>query len=879
MPPFWYLRRRRESIEADLDDELGLHLQMRVEELVAAGMPLDEARREALRRFGDLEATRQYCRDQDERKEAHAQQALMLQDFLQDVQVCIRSLRRAPMLTLTIVMTVGLGIGGTTAIFSAVNAALLRPLPYAEPDRLVRIYTDTPPFRFNFSVADYLALRDQQTQFEQIAGFRNRTMSFSDGERADLIRVRMVSWTYFALLGIRPPLGRDFTEADDRPGSPRVAIVSHAFWQQRLGGRNDAIGTPLRLDGADYVLAGVLPPLAGPLERQYDAFAPMQWSTPPRRGPFFYSVIARLRKGADRAAAASELRAINRRIFPLWKASYQDDRATWSMEDLKAWVVGDVRTTAGLALAAVGLVWLIACANASNLLIARVTSRRQELAVRAALGASRTRVVRYMLAESAVLATGAVILSMALAWAGMQLLRGVGANYFPRMQEVTVDGAVLGLMAALTVMSGLIFGLIPALHGTRGTIDESLRSIGRSSTGSIATRRLRQALVGIQFAIATPLLIVAGLLLASLQELKKVDLGFDSRNVLTASIRLPEAQYSEPGPATSFWESLTRRLAATPGIAGVAFADGRAPDNVGNINNFDLEDFPTPPGQSQPATPWVAVTPEYVRVLGLTLLEGRILDERDAQRLNRDGVMVDRAWAKRFFPNQSAVGKRFREGGCTTCPWTTVVGVVSEVKYVGLDEPDQGTVYSPLRQQSLFRYVVLRTHVDSASVLPAVREIVRELEPAAPLSNVATIDELVAESLERPQSLSLLIGGFALVALILSVVGIYGVIGYYVQQHLKEISIRMALGGSSASILRLIVGQGIGVVICGVVVGTLTARALTRLMSSLLFGVGSADPLTFAGVAGLLITIALLACAVPAMRALRLQPAVVLRNE
>ncbi len=546
MPPFWYLRRRPDRIQADVDDELTLHLQMRVEELVAAGMAVEEAHREARRRFGDLEATRRYCRDQDERKEAHVHRALMLQDFVQDVQVCIRGLRRAPMVTLTIVMTVGLGIGGTTAIFSAVNAALLRPLPYAEPDRLVWIYTDTPPFRFNFSVADYLALRDQQTQFEQIAGFRGRTMSFSDGERADLVRVRLVSSTYFALLGIRPALGRDFTEADDRPGSPLVVIVSHGFWRQRLGGRTDVLGTPVRLDGADYALAGVLPPLAGPLERQQDVFAPMQWSIPPRRGPFFYSVIARLRKDGDRAAAASELRAINRRIFPLWKASYQDDRATWSMADLKTWIVGDVETTAGLALAAVGLVWLIACANASNLLIARVTGRRQELAVRAALGASRARVVRYMLAESAVLALGAVILGAALAWVGMRLLQSVGAGYFPRMQEVTVDGTVLGLMAVLTVMSGCLFGLIPALHGTGGTIDHSLRSLGRSSTGSLATRRLRQALVGTQFAVATPLLIVAGLLLASLHELQKVDLGFDTRNVLTASIRLPAKQYLGP---------------------------------------------------------------------------------------------------------------------------------------------------------------------------------------------------------------------------------------------------------------------------------------------------------------------------------------------
>jgi putative ABC transport system permease protein len=877
--PFWYLRRGPTTVRDEVDEELRVHLEMKVEELRSGGLSIDEARREALRQFGDLEHTRRYCRQQDEQKETQMQRALMLQDFMQDVRISVRSLLRAPVLTLTILVTVGLGIGATTAIFSAVNAALLRPLPYAQPGRLVRIYTDTPPFKFRFSVADYLALQAQQTHFEQIAGYTERAMAFSDGDVAELLRGRVVSWTYFALLGIRPALGRDFTEVDGRPGSPPAVIVSHGFWQQRLGGRPDVMGKPVRLDGLDYAVAGVLPPLLGPLERRQEFFVAAQWNTPPRRGPFLYTVLGRLRKGADPSAAASELKAINRRIFPVWQASYQDAKATWSMMDLRTFVVGDVGTIAGLALGAVGLVWLIACANASNLLIARVTSRRRELAVRAALGASRGRVVRYLLAESAALAMGAVVVGIALAWAGVQLLRGVGANYFPRMQEITLDGTVAWCLLALTAISGLMFGLVPALHGAGGPVDESVRSMGRSTTGSIAVRRLRRALVGGQFAVATPLLVVAGLLLASLNELRHVDLGFDSRNVLTGSIGLPAAQGPELGRVQSFWDQFERRVGALPGVSGVAFADGRPPDDVGNINNFDLEEFPTPPGQSQPATPWVAVTPEYFGVLGLTLLDGRLLDQRDAQRPNLETVVVDRAWAKRFFPNGRAVGKRFREGGCTDCPWTEVVGVVTEVKYVGLDAPDQGTVYSPMSGSSLFRYLVVRTHTDPLNVLPAVRHVVRELDPSAPLSNVATIDELVAQSLEQPQSLSLLVGGFALVALILSVVGIYGVMAYYVQQHTKDISIRLALGGSSSDVLRLIVGQGMTVVSSGVVVGLLVALVLTRLMSSLLFAVGAADMFTFVAVTFLMLAVAFVACLVPATRAIGVQPGTVLRTE
>jgi putative ABC transport system permease protein len=875
--PFWYLRRRPDTVESEVDEELNLHLEMRVEELRARGMSPDAARREALRQFGDLEGTRQYCRRQDQDREMRMQRGLMLADLAQDLRICLRGLLRAPMMTMTIVATVGLGIGATTVIFSAVHAALLRPLPYADPGRLVRIYTDAPPNKFRFSAADYLALQSQQTHFEQIAGYTDREMAFSDGNVADRLRGRVVSWTYFALLGISPVVGRDFTELDGRPGSPPAVIVSHGFWQRRLGGAPNVIGRPIRLDGSDYELAGVLPQTVGPLEQGQEFFVAGQWSTPRRKGPFTITALGRLRHGSERSVAADELRAINRRIFPLWRASYQDEKASWAMMDLKAHVTGDVETIAGLALAAVGLVWLIACTNASNLLIARVTSRRRELAVRAALGASRGRVVRYLLAESSLLAIAAAAVGIALASAGVGLLRGLGGGYFPRTQEITLDGPVLWLLAALTAASALLFGLVPAVHGSGGPVDESLRSMSRSSTGSMTVRRLRRVLVGSQFAIATPLLVVAGLLIGSLNELGRVDLGFDSHNLLSGSISLPAAQYPE-GRVAAFWDEIERRVEALPGVSGVAFADGRPPNNVNNFNNFDLEDSPTPAGQSQPVTPWVSVTPEYFRLLGLALLQGRIFNDRDGLGPDLEVVVVDRAWAKRFFPNESAVGKRFHEGGCTSCPWTSVVGVVSEVKYAGLDKPDEGTVYTPLAG-SRSRYLILRTGTDALTVGSAVRHVVREIDPSLPFSNVATIDELVARSLQRPRSLSLLVGGLAIVALLLSSVGIYGVMAYYVQQHTKDISIRLALGGSSADVLRLIVGQGMKVVSGGVVVGLLTALVLTRLMSGLLFGVGAADAFTFVAVSVLLLAVALVACFVPARRAVGVEPAVVLRNE
>jgi putative ABC transport system permease protein len=811
--------------------------------------------------------------------EASMPRRLWFGDRLTDVRVSLRGLMRVPVMATTIVVTVGLGIGATTVIFGAIDAALLQPLPYPNPERLVRIYTDSAPNRFPFSVADYLALTAEQTQFDRIAAYTTRPMVFSDGNTAERLRGRVVSSAYFDLLGIRPASGRTFEPSDARPGAAPVVIVSQSFWQQRLGGAADAIGRLVRLDGQSYTVVGILPRVTGPLEQTQDVFAAGQWSTPPRKGPFFLTVIGRLKSGATRTAAAQELRAINRRIFPLWQSSYQDDRATWSMIDLRAFVVGDVGAMAGLALTAVALVWLIACGNASSLLIARITSRRREMAVRAALGASRGRIVGYLLAESSVLALGAAAIGLAIAWIGLRLVRDFGAAYFPRSAEVGLDGPVLWLLLAVTAASALLFGLLPATHAVGGAVDDALRASSRSTTGGVAARRVRRALVGAQFAIATPLLVIAALLLASLNALGQVDVGFDPRNLLSGSIQLPAAQFGDRGQVASFWDELQRRLTSLPAVVGVTFADSRPPADVNNINNFDLEDFPTASGQSQPVAPWISVTPDYFRVFGLNLVEGRLLEETDVSRTDIQPIVVDRAWARRFFPNGSAVGKRLHEGGCTSCPWTVVVGVVNNVKYMGIDKPDEGSVYSSFSPQALSRFLILRSTVDASRLLPLVRQTIHDLDAGVALSNAATMEELIDRSLQRPRSLSVLVVAFAVVALTLSLVGIYGVMAYYVQQHAKDISIRIALGGRPADVLRLVVGQGMAVVSSGVGAGLLAAAAGTRFVTSLLFGVSPMDARIFGAVSVLLVTVALAACLVPAQRATRAEPAAVLREE
>jgi putative ABC transport system permease protein len=882
MKRFWYLRRRPEAIQSDIDEELRLHLEMRAEELIARGMTPTEARREAVRQFGDLAGTREYCRQQDQQKDMRMRRRLLVEDLVQDLRIGLRGLLRAPLTTAIIILTVGLGIGATTAIFAAIDAAYLSPLPYADPDRLVRIYTEAPPNKFPFSVADYLAFTAQQTSFDRTAGYSTRPMAFTDDQLAERLTGKIVTWGYFGVLGIRPAIGRDFTEADGKPGAPPTAIVSSPFWKDRLHGRSDVLDSRVRLDGVDYTVVGVLPDKLGPLEEGTEFFTAAQYGPPPRKGPFFIWMIGRLRPNVDRAAAAEELHAINKRIFPIWRASYQDQRASWGMMDLKTYVIGDVATIAGLAIIAVGLVWVIACVNASSLLLARATSRGRELAVRAALGATRGRVVRYLLAESLLLATGAATLGIPLAVAGVRIVRAFGATFFPRTAEIAFDGPVLWLLIALTVASALLFGLVPAIHGSgrEGTrVNEALRASGRSSTASIGVRRLRRVLVAGQFAIATPLLVVAGLLLATLSALGRVDVGFDTHNVVSGGILLPTAQYRDAGSVASFWDQLRRRVEALPGVRGVTFSDGRFPDGIGNFNNFDLEDAPSPPGQSQPVVPWLSVTPEYFTLLGLSLVEGRLLNEDDTIAPNVVSVVVDRAWATRFFPQGRAIGRRMIQGGCSTCPRTTVVGVVSNVKYLGLDKSDEGTVYQALPPTARGRFLIVRTNGTPSTIIASIRQVVRQLDPNQPFSRVATLDELVDRYLDRRRSLSVLISAVASVALLLSVVGVYGVMAYYVQQHTKDIGIRLALGGSRGDLFRLVVGQGMTVVAGGVLIGVLAAFAVTRAMASLLFGVGAADPRTFVAVVALLSVVALVACAFPAGRAIRVEPASVLRED
>jgi putative ABC transport system permease protein len=796
-----------------------------------------------------------------------------MSNLWRDVSHSVRSLARTPALAATIILTVGIGLGATTAMVSVIRAVVVSPLPYAAQDSLVWIYTDNPPNRFPFSVVDYRALETDHPTFSSVAAYQTSQVTVTGNRIAERVTTKAVTGSYFPLLGQTPLIGRLFDASDDVVTDRRM-VLTDGYWTTHFGSDPAVLGRTMMVNDASYTIIGVLQNTDGPLEHGVALFTVAHWPAPTRKGPFFMRVLGRLQPGASRAAAGDALHATNARLFPIWRSSYQDEKATWGLQDLRERVVGNVGATLVFVLAAVGCVLLIACANAINLLIARALGRSRELAIRGALGASRGRLLQHLLAETAVLTAGAALVGFGVAAIAIQLVTTYGAAYIPRIDEITLSGAVLAWLAVLSTASGFVIGIVPAIHSSRLRMDRALRSGGRGATDGPAARRLRRALVAAEFALATPLLVAAVLVLTSLDRLNHVPVGIDTDRVLTASVLLPSARYSQDADRQAFWDRALLRLAALPGVEAVAMADSLPPNNAGNSDNFDLADHPTPAGQNQPVCPWIAASPGFFKAMGLTLERGRLLDDHSAQDRV---IVVDRAWANRFFPGEDVLGRRLHEGGCTTCAWTTVIGVVTTVKFTGLDAPDQGTVYQQLVSPSS-GYVVLRASGDPATLASALRVAVHELDPSLPLSDVATGAQLVSDSLVQPRYLSVLIGIFALTALVLSVVGIYGVMSYFVQQQTREIGIRLALGGEPSRMRRMILAQGCRVVIGGVVVGLGAALLGGRLMTSVLFGVGAADPKTMVAVPCVLLAVALAACLIPARRAASVDPADTLRE-
>jgi predicted permease len=790
-----------------------------------------------------------------------------IRNLWRDVRLSLRSLARTPGLSATIVLTVGLGLGATTAMVGVIRALLIDPLPYREADNIFMVRTRHGENLFPLSVMDYRALQAQQTTLENVAAYQLAAVTVMRGGSAERVRLRIATPSYFSLLGLTPAAGRLIEPADAANGVHAV-VLGAAYWRSRFGADPHVVGTTITVDGVANTIVGVLAAETGPLERDLALYTAANWPTPTRQGPFFLSVLVRPRPGVSAGQAGDELRAINRRAFPAPKVTGEDDRPTWALVNLKTRVLGAVSDTLWLVLAGVAGVLLIACANAASLLVARSLYRSRDLAVRSALGASRGRIARECLTESAVLLGAALGVAVAIAAGALHLVAVYGGDYVPRVGEIRLSGPALTWLAGLAAICALAIGLFPALNGMRAG-SKPIAGVGtRSVTEGPSARRLRRALVVAEFAMATPLVVAAALIAVSLDRLVHVDVGMDQRHLTTASIDLPESAYGSPAAVRAFWDRATDRFSAWPGVESVAYADSRPPLDVNDINNFDLEDHPTPPAQAQPVCPWIDVSRGYFQTAGLQLERGRLFTEADYLEDAPPVVVVDRAWARRFFAGEEVIGRRLISGGCVKCPRTTVVGVVGTVKYLGLDRPDQGTVYTPMSPGQPTRYVFLRTKGDAAQVSNAFVRVVRELDATLAVSSVATIEDRVTTSTEMPRYLSLLVGAFAATALSLAVVGIYGVMTHFVTRHARDIGIRLALGGTPARVGLMVVLGGLRLAFAGVVAGLGAAFLLTRLMSSVLFGVTATDATTFIGVAAVMIGTATMACLAPA-RAIR----------
>lgn len=853
----------RRRVEAELEEEIRFHLQREVESLVDEGMDPEAARDHADREFGRVGHIKELVRGESG--------FLWLESVVLDLRQAVRGLRSNPGFAAVAVLTLGLGVGATTAIFSIVNSVVLAPLPYPKPDRLVRLFQqNSATNRWGLSAAEYLAIREQQTAFEFVAALRGGHATLSGRGPPERIEAWAATADWFRTIGVEPSEGRGFLAGEDRPGSARVVVLSHAFRDRVFGRDADVLGRSVTLDGEPHVVVGVLPPgretLAG---YRAEAWPILQMETPTRRGPFILRGFARLRPGVPMSEARLDLEAISERIFPVWVAGFTDRTAVLVPYALRDVIVGDIGNPLFLLFGAVGGVLLIAIANVANLLLVRATTREQEIALRTMLGATKGRVARQLLTESLLLAALGGVAGVALAYLGLETIVSTSPN-LPRLDEVALDGRVLGFASAVTLTSGFIFGLAPLLHSTVRELGTSLRAGGRTASQRAGWARVRGILVTVEFAVALPLLVGSGLLLGSFLRLRSVGPGYDPDHLIAAQVALPAAAYPENADVIEFWDAALARIGEIPGVMAAGISTS-LPPHGNDTNNFDLLDRPVPVGAGQHVALWSWATPGYFEALGVALLKGRLPDEEDG-RSTPPVVVVSESWARRYYPEQEVLGKQLYAGGDTSNPMT-VIGVIGDVKFGGLSASDDAAVYEPFVQAS-FRSVSLlvRASGSSGGVLGQLQEQIGSLDPGLPLANVETMRERLSASLAEPRYWTLLLGLFAALGLLLAAVGIYGVMSYYVRRQSRDIGIRIALGADPSAVRQLVIRRGMSRAALGITLGLATSLSLTRWLDSLLFEVSPTDPETLGGMVFLLAAIAFLACYLPASQATRIDP-------
>jgi putative ABC transport system permease protein len=802
----------------------------------------------------------------------------MMDVFRRDVRFAMRSLLRTPSFTAIAVLTLALGIGANTAIFSVVNAVLLRPLPFEDPSSLVTINEIRPDG--GSSPAAYLNFTDWQKQsdaFRSIALFRDLSFNLAGGAEPERIAGALVSADFFPTLGISPRLGRYFAEGEDRPGADGVTVISHGLWQRRFGGERDVVGRSLTVDGRALTVIGVAAPDFHFPERS-DIWIPVSHDATDvleNRGLHAYGVIGRLSPGVSIDRAAASLQSIAARLG----GEYPATNKAWgiAVAPLHQSLVKSVRPTLLVLLGAVGFVLLIASANVANMMLARSVARRHELSIRTALGATRWRLVRQLLTESVLLALAGAVVGLALAAWGVDALLTLAPESLPAGADVVLDRSVLGFTLGVSVVTSLIFGLVPAVHAAGRDIEASLRESGRGSGGA-DRQRTRRLLVVAEIALALLLLVGTGLMVQSFQRLQAVDPGFNPEGVVTATLSLPRAD-GDTARVIGFYQELVSRAGTLPGVTAAGAVSYLPLGRDGANYRFLVESQPVVEPQLRPRSEFNIVTPGYFATLQIPVLQGRDFDRRDRWDA-APVVVVSRTLARRFWPTESAVGKRLTLGEPSEDAWMTVIGVVGDAKQQSLDAEPRPQIYAPHAQVGVEEMALLvRTGTDPASIVPAVRDAVSAVDPAVPVSEVRQMTQVRSASISTERFRTLLLAAFGVLALALAAIGIYGVISYGVVQRSREIGIRMALGARRPEILRLVVGDGMLMVGIGIGLGLLAAAGLARFLESLLYAVRPGDPATFVAIAVLIAAVALAACILPARRAMRVDPAGTLRTE